>query len=108
MKILARCFDRVIVHLGGRDIAIVKLGKGAEDHAGVLHGWPAYEQTGALECDVDSIAVHGCESCRQNYGPKGSPPEGTGIFQQFALLEGSYPWNNTMGWYCMGCSMPPR
>ena len=108
MKILARCYDRVIVHAGGRVVAMVKLGEGVEDQHRVLVGYPAFDKTGALDCDVEAIVVSGCEGCRQNYGPKGAPPGGSDMFQQFALLEGSYPWNSTLGWYCMGCSMPPR
>lgn len=108
MRILARCYDRVLVAVAGREVGLVKLGNGAEDRNGALVGTPDFEKVDTIDCEVEAVIVHRCQGCPENYGPKGSPPGGGDMFQQFALLEGSHPWGRPLGWYCMGCSMPPR
>lgn len=77
-------------------------------HGRVLGGRPTIDSGVDLPGDLADLTIAACEGCRSNYGPRGCPPGGAGVFQQFALRHGSYPWSGGAGWYCMGCSMPPR
>ena len=109
MKILARCYDRVIVRVDDTSIAEVTLKGKLEDRQGELHGPPDDLDVVTLKGKLEDLQVFPCDRCRTNYGPRGAPSGAEDTFQQFALLHGAYPWSgNQPGWYCMGCSMPPR
>ncbi len=108
MKILARCYDRVIVVTGTHGVAKVQLGPDVRDEGRVLMGAPELGEVVQLEERADALAIYSCDGC-SNYGPRGLPKGGDSAFQQFGLLHGAYPWSGrTPGWYCMGCSMAPR
>lgn len=109
MKILARCYDRVIVALDDHAIAEVELRDPLRAEGQRLIGTPTKPKRVRVSFDTGDMKAHACDRCRDNFGPRGYPAEDAHAFQQFALQHGAYPWSgNQPGWYCMGCSMPPR
>ncbi len=109
MKVLARCYDRALVRCGPTSVCEVSLGEGVVIRQGRVEGVPGNDTATTVQLAWDDLEVHKCDGCSQSYGPRGTPSGDQGSFQQYALQRGEYPWSgHRPGWYCMGCSMPPR
>lgn len=108
MRILARCYDRILVETAPGRIAEVNVADVDLRGGDEVRGGLSPEDGEPVEADTTAIHPTGCDHCA-NYGPRAPVPGAEGVFQQFALQRSSPAWFGWReGWYCLGCSMPPR
>lgn len=71
---------------------------------------------GHVVVSEEDAVLEVCEGCGECWGLRGSRGQTPGgrllrdlLGSQRLLLHGAYPWRqNRPGYYCMGCSFPPR
>ena len=108
MRILARCHDRLLVETAPGRIAEVRESEVKLRGTDEVGSGLCAQDGEAVEANTATIHPVRCDHC-PNFGPRAPVPGTGGIFQQFALQRSAPPWlGGREGWYCMGCSMPPR